>query len=130
MKVFDTTLHSLENALHYSTKANEAISNNIANIDTPNYKAQNVSFKSILEDESTKISLKQTNVNHLPASGSEKFPHGMMTNRNTSYNHNGNNVDMDKEMAKLAENQIFYRSLVDRINGKFQTLQTVVRGGK
>src|SRR5690625_3511000 len=121
MKVFDTTLHSLENALHYSTKTNEAISNNIANIDTPNYKAQNVSFKSILKDESTKISLKQTNVKHLPASDSEKFSHAMMTNRNTSYNHNGNNVDMDKEMAKLAENQIFYRSLVDRINGKIQT---------
>lgn len=33
-------------------------------------------------------------------------------------------------MADLAENQIFYRSLVDRLNGKFQTMQTVIRGGK
>lgn len=128
--MFDKTIHSLENALHYSTKANKAISNNIANIDTPNYKAQNVSFKSVLEDESNKLMLKKTHTNHLPSSNNEGFSHAIGMNRHTTYNHNGNNVDMDKEMADLAENQIFYRSLVDRINGKFQTLQTVVRGGK
>lgn len=45
------------------------------------------------------------------------------------YSHNGNNVDIDKEMAELAENQIYYNGLVDRINGKFGSLQTVIRGG-
>ncbi len=49
---------------------------------------------------------------------------------NTSYQANGNNVDMDKEMADMAENQIYYEALVDRLNGKFNSLQTVIRGGK
>lgn len=36
---------------------------------------------------------------------------------------------MDQEMVKLAENQIYYNALVDRINGKFNTLKTVIKGG-
>lgn len=49
---------------------------------------------------------------------------------NTRYNHNGNGVDMDKEMADLATNQIYYNALTERINGKFNTLQSVIKGGK
>lgn len=129
MKLFDQTLHSLEDSLHYSTKKNNAISNNIANVDTPNYKAQHVEFKDVLQDESSKLQLKQTEQKHIPSTQNKRLS-GVVTNTNTMYNHNGNNVDVDKEMADLAENQIYYRSLVDRINSKFQTLQTVVRGGK
>lgn len=129
MKLFDQTVHSLENSLHYSTKKNKVISNNIANVDTPNYKAKNVDFKGVLQEESSKLQLKQTEQKHIPST-QNKHTNEVVTNANTMYNHNGNNVDVDKEMAELAENQIYYRSLVDRINSKFQTLQTVVRGGK
>lgn len=37
---------------------------------------------------------------------------------------------MDKEQADLAANQIYYNALVDRINGKFNTLQNVIKGGR
>lgn len=129
MKLFDDTIQSLENSLHYSTMKNNVISNNIANIDTPNYKAQNVAFKNVLQEESSKLQLQQTDRQHIPSS-ENRHTHAIVTNQHTMYNHNGNNVDVDKEMADLAENQIYYRSLVDRLNGKFQTLQKVVRGGK
>lgn len=130
MKVIDNTMRALENSLHYSTTKNKAISNNIANVDTPNYKAQNVSFRSMLDEASNNLNLKQTYKKHLPETNLGNRQHSIKTNNYTTYNHNGNNVDMDKEMADLAENQIFYRSLVDRLNGKFQTMQTVIRGGK
>ncbi len=130
MKVIDNTMRTLENSLHYSTAKNKAISNNIANVDTPNYKAQNVSFQSMLDEASNNLNLKKTYKKHLPETNLGNRQHSIRTNNHTTYNHNGNNVDMDKEMADLAENQIFYRSLVDRLNGKFQTMQTVIRGGK
>ena len=53
-----------------------------------------------------------------------------MTKNKSTYNHNGNSVDMDQEMAELAKNQIYYNALMERINGKFAVLQTVIRGGK
>ena len=46
------------------------------------------------------------------------------------YSHNGNGVDMDKEQANLATNQIYYNALVDRMNGKLNTLQNVIKGGR
>ena len=45
------------------------------------------------------------------------------------YNHNGNNVDVDHEMAELAKNQLYYQAVVDRLNGKFSSLEKVIRGG-
>jgi len=130
MKLFDHTLHTLEHALDYSAKRNDVIANNIANVDTPNYKTQDVVFQHMLNDAlSRQVEPKMTHPKHLPSSTIKKG-YQTITNHNTMYSHNGNNVDIDKEMSNLAKNQIYYRSMVDRMNGKFHTLQTVIRGGK
>ncbi len=128
MKIFDNTMNSLENSLNYSTTKSKAINNNIANIDTPNYKAQDVSFQSLLNEATNNLQLKNTNEKHFSNTNHLPF-HEISTKTQSTFNHNGNNVDIDKEMADLAENQIFHRSLIDRMNGKFQTLQNVIRGG-
>ncbi len=54
----------------------------------------------------------------------------MTTKNDLVYNHNKNNVDLDKEMSDLAQNQIYYNALVERLNGKFNSLKTVIKGGK
>jgi|SRR5690625_3977560 len=129
MRVFDQTMAVLENSLNYATTKNNTISNNIANIDTPNYKVQDVSFQSLLQEATNNLQLKNTNVRHFQKT-IDSSSHHIKTKTGTAYNHNGNNVDIDKEMTDLAENQIFHRSLIDRMNGKFQTIKNVVRGGK
>ncbi len=129
MKIFNQTFDSIEKALNYSTERNSVISNNIANVDTPNYKTRDVTFKNILNQEENHLSAKRTHPKHLPFS-TVSSGYQTVINRNTMYSHNGNNVDIDKEMTSLAENQIYYRSMVDRLNGKFNTLQTVIRGGR
>jgi flagellar basal-body rod protein FlgB len=48
----------------------------------------------------------------------------------TSYNENGNNVDIDNEMSLMAENQIYNQALVDQLNNEFNSLKMVIRGGK
>ena len=55
---------------------------------------------------------------------------GVYDYSNFRYRHDGNGVDMDKEQADLATNQIYYNALVDRLNGKFSTLQNVIKGGR
>lgn len=131
MKLFSNTIHSLENALDYSALRQKVISNNIANVDTPNYKAQDVSFKNQLAKEMNhQMSAYRTSKKHFEFSGSSSFNNNIFTKNDTSYNHNGNNVDVDKEMATLAENQIYYNAVTDRISGKFNTLKSVIRGGR
>lgn len=130
MDLFAGTIRTLEHSLDYASAKNRAISNNIANIDTPNYKAKDVVFKDILNNvRQSSFAAKRTNEGHLPFSGTLSTPYHVVTDNSTMYNHNGNNVDVDKEMAELAKNQIHYQGLVDRISGKFSSLQTVIRGG-
>ena len=127
MNLFGSTIPKLESGLNYATKNNNVISNNIANIDTPNFKSQKVQFKDVLADESQKAT--RTHEKHLPFTNSGESGYKVISNHSTVYNNNGNNVDVDKEMTELAKNQIYYQGLVDRMNGKFKSIQTVLRGG-
>lgn len=131
LKLFDSTLHSLEHSLDYATQKNRVISDNIANADTPNYKAKDVVFKDVFQEATTKPQQANftTQEKHIPFQSHSKTNFPVVTNKNTMYNNNRNNVDIDKEMSSLAENQIYYQSLVDRLNGKFNDMQTVIRGG-
>lgn len=126
MKLFSNSVQSLENALAYSSLKQKAISNNIANVDTPNYKAQEVSFKTELNRAT--LQARRSDARHYEFKrGSTNFE--LNTRATTSYNHNGNNVDIDKEMAEMAQNQIYYNVLVDRMNGKFNALKEALKGG-
>lgn len=131
MKLFSNTITTLENALNYSSTKQKVIAENISNADTPNYKAKNVSFNSALQqaiDQS--MQAKRTDVRHFDFKGQSSSAIKVTTNNRTSYNNNGNNVDIDQEMSDLATNQIYYNALTERISGKFQSLQSVIRGGK
>jgi flagellar basal-body rod protein FlgB len=132
MHIFDGTIGMLEKSLAYTTAKNQAIAGNIANVDTPGYRSKDVVFKNVLHNAiMDQPTAKRTHPEHLPFS-SETISKSFQTihKANTVYNHNGNNVDTDKEMAELAKNQIYYQGLVDRLNGKFSELRTVIRGGK
>ncbi|MFA1818576.1 flagellar basal body rod protein FlgB [Virgibacillus oceani] len=130
MNMFGGTIQKLENSLAFASAKNQTIANNIANVDTPNYKAKEVVFKDVLHNEIAQTGeAKRTHDNHLPFSGTSSTPYHVSAQQSMSYNHNGNNVDIDKEMAELAKNQVHYQALVDRINGKFGSIQTVIRGG-
>ncbi len=126
MKLFSNSMNLLENSLAYSSLKQKVTANNIANVDTPNYKAKDVSFKTELENASLRAY--RTDHRHI------EFKRGasnlsVYTTKNTSYNHNGNNVDIDKEMSDMAQNQIYYYVLIDRMNSKFNGLKEAFKGG-
>ncbi|PRR99105.1 flagellar basal body rod protein FlgB [Bacillus atrophaeus] len=129
MDLFSGTIQNLENALGRANVKQKVITNNIANIDTPNYKAKKVSFQNLLNQESSRLESVKTDYRHVDFSdmGSNG---SIVANSNTAYQQNGNNVDIDKEMTDLAENQINYQALVERMSGKFNSLKTVLTGGK
>lgn len=130
MKLFGTTISSLEKGLNYSVTKGKTISQNIANIDTPNYKAKQVRFEDVFNDaKSAEITAYKTDHKHLDFNHNNTQA-GVYDITNFRYFHNGNGVDMDKEQADLAKNQIYYNALVERLNGNFNTLQSVVKGGR
>ena len=131
MELFSNTFQSLENALNYSSTKQKVISQNIANSDTPNYKARDVSnTKSFQTELDTAIQSYRTDDRHLSFQSNGKSTSSIVTQQNVNYNSNGNSVDIDKEMTELATNQLYYNAVTDRLSGKFQSLESVIRGGK
>ena len=117
----------LDQAADAAWLRNEAISNNIANADTPGYKRQDVSF-----EEELKHALKANKYVSLDQKVGDinlKHIEGRVytDSANYSYRLDGNNVDIDNENVELASNQIKYNAMIQSISGKFTDLQRVMK---
>lgn len=112
----------------------EAIADNIANADTPNYKSKSVEFReelrrAIENDTAGELEIKRTHEKHLQIKdpGASIIPYRITQNSDTAMNNNGNNVDMDIEMANLAENQLMYNYMVDRVSGHYSKIKNLLQ---
>lgn len=99
---------------------NEAISNNIANVDTPNYKAKRVEFENMLNQV-----LKNKNTTDSDIERIE--PRVFEENTNLQMRLDGNNVDIDAEMAQLAKNQILYNAMLQQATKEFNRIKIVLK---
>lgn len=133
LKIFSQSFQQLEQALSTATLKQRVISANIANVDTPNYKSKSVEFQTALTDalNHKSISSYRTNTKHLQFS-SENLQGNprIKVNNETMFQPNGNNVDMDYEMAQLAKNQLWFNAVTDRVNGNLSSLRTVINDGR
>lgn len=124
----------LEKALDASVLRNESISQNIANVDTPGYKRKKVMFEEFLHSEMGNNFIgKRTNEKHIQiGSGGQNNPSIIVKEDHTQNNMrlDGNNVDIDTEMSLMAENQIKYNVLIQRLNGSFSKLRHVISEGR
>ena len=120
-------INVLNRAADAAWQRNEAISNNIANVDTPGYKRQDVAFESVLQqalgnNRYQAMDDKVANVNLSRLRGRAYVDYA-----NYSYRLDGNNVDIENENVMLAENQLKYQGLISSINQEFTNLQTVMK---
>lgn len=102
---------------------NEVLSNNIANVDTPNYKRKDVSFEMYLDDAMVGNGSLDDKVNKLCTNIADINSSTYTDNVNLSYRSDGNNVNISSENVKLAENQIRYNALTDCINQDFSRIK-------
>lgn len=123
----------MEKALNASIARNNAISQNLANIDTSNYKRKDVAFEQYFNDSLNSLEGNLTDKRHIPINSDdidEVQPTLTQDNSDVSMRIDGNNVDIDSEMAYLAKNTIKYNALVQMINGNFSKIKNVIREGK
>lgn len=134
-EIFSTrTLLGLEKALEGTALRHRAIANNIANVDTPGYKRMEVYFEEELQRalSGNGIAGRRTHPAHLPIGSAD--PAGVtptvVTDPSTSYRLDGNNVDIDIEMAKLAKNTLLYNALVQEVAAELGRLRTAITEGR
>ena len=124
--VFDY-INVLDKAADASWLRNEAISNNIANVSTPNYKRQDVAFESELEKALGRNRYKSMDERVADIKTSELTAVPYTDSANYSYRLDGNNVDIENENVMLVENQLKYQGLRTSITQEFTNLQTVMK---
>lgn len=119
----------IDKAADAANLRNELLTNNIANVSTPNYKRKDLDFESVLQGElagekNLSKAVKKANQN-LETLDAQVYT----DNASLSYRLDGNNVDINTEEARLAENQIKYQALVDLMNQEFARYNTVLSSG-
>lgn len=124
--VFDY-INVLDKAMDASWIRNDAITNNLANADTPGYKRQDVNFETMLAKalHSSRYTSMDAKVADLKLDRLNPVVHTDYSG--FAYRIDGNNVDPDTEGVYLARNQIVYQGLEAAVNQEFKNLQAVMK---
>lgn len=129
----DKTITILKKSMDTASLRQNVIAHNIANVNTPGYKRSFVSFEEKLQEalgEKKKIKLAAYLPGHFGNKQVKDVQPEVKKDKATSLREDGNNVDMDTEMAQLAMNSINYQMAVNRLNGKLGTLRYVINEGR
>lgn len=124
-------------ALNYRAKRQDIIASNIANIDTPFYKAHNIEFKNVLEAKEKKIfdsnnpnvlkmATTQDSKLDITSPAGSSLPKARIVISQAPAGNDGNNVDLDKQTTQLSQNSIGYNAVVAAIKKNMQIYTSVI----
>lgn len=130
---FDKALGIHEKALGFRAQRAEVLANNIANADTPNYKARDLDFSKVLEAQTQKnangtIALNMTNSRHIEAEGLGNGDESLMYRTPMQPSIDQNTVDAQLEQSNYAENAVGFQASFTLLNSKFKGLVSALRG--
>ena len=133
--VSSSTLDIGSRALAAASLLHEVLSNNIANVNTPNFRRSHVRFEDLLQKElglaeDPLMKVVRTHDRHFPLAFRGKA-HGVIEqDSTTNMRLDGNNVDIDIEMAEVAKNQLYYSALANRMGGYVSKIKSIINSNQ
>lgn len=124
MKLFDVTYSALDRALGAAGLRQQVLANNLANVNTPGFKRSDVNFDDALAKAIDGSSSADDSARVLDLEPS------ISVDSSTTMRADGNNVDVDREMASLAENNVRYNALVQIAAKRLKMLEMIVSDGR
>jgi flagellar basal-body rod protein FlgB len=130
MASLDQHLSVLSQAMNMRTQRHQVLASNIANADTPGYKARDFSFESAMQNAmaggaKSGVALARTDSGHIGA-GSGSARAAIQYRQETQSAVDGNTVDMDVERTQIAENALQYQILTQLISEKFKGVRSAL----
>ena len=118
----------LSSAADAAWTRNEILNNNIANVDTPGFKRQDMKFESHLQNEIERQGKTNSTLDQKVADVdyTRLKPYVYTDNSQLSTRLDGNNVDIDVEEAELASNQLMYDGIIEGLNKEFERMKSVL----
>ncbi|WP_315068458.1 flagellar basal body rod protein FlgB [uncultured Clostridium sp.] len=124
----DDNYDLIKKGINASNVRAKTIANNMANVNTKDYKRFNVVFEENLnKDNSSSLELKKTRKEHISSSDESQDGISIEKDNSTSMRSDGNNVDLDVEKVNQAANTLKYNALITDINNKFNNLKIVLK---
>ena len=113
-----------------STLRHKLIASNIANVNTPGYREKQIDFDGELKKAITKPAIKSvlTDPRHIPLGNTPGGPPKIHELKKSENSTGVNSVDIDTEMADMAQNQIVFDYTADMLARQFKGLRTAIRG--
>ena len=132
--IFSDTISLLERSLNLRSLQHRVLASNIANMDTPNYKAVEIAVAEEMsrnQDSASGIKLVRSQSGHLPIkhNPADNVKLKVAKPPEFSLRGDGNTVDLDQTMGSLAENTLLYKTAAQIISQKFSGLKNVIKGG-
>lgn len=132
---FENALGIHQKALEVRVQRAEVLANNLANSDTPGFKARDIDFKAILggvqsgQQADGQLAMSTTNGKHLPQGDVAVAGSGELLYRVPSQpSIDGNTVDTQQELAEFTKNTMQYQASFQLLSGKFKALNNAIRG--
>ena len=127
--IFGKDLSILKRLMDYRIFRQGVISGNIANIDTPGYKAKDVEFSKELDTamKGPRVALERTNPLHIEASPLDRG-YKVEDDPYSRIGNDSNTVDIDREMVKMTENHILYNATARIVQQKLEWLKNTIGG--
>ena len=124
----------MQRGLSAAWMRNAVIRNNIANVETPRFKASVVEFESIFAKAIDEGGFAAARTH----SGHREFGTGTLSNvtpmirqsRELSMRLDGNNVDIESENVRLAQNSLYYNTLMEKLNSEIRRLRMAIAEGR
>lgn len=130
-RLFGRTIDFLEQSLNIRGARQGLLTGNIANAETPEYAAKDIPFQKILRQklgEEAGVQLQKTHSRHFPEPGVNPGQESALGWEVTSAS---SGVNLDREMTKLAENNLMYQTTVQALAKKLETIKYIIsEGGK
>ena len=121
-----------QSALNLRSFRQQVIASNIANADTPGYKARDIDFATALQDVSAgregNLSMRTSNTRHIGAAAGGNEPAKLLYRAAVQPSIDGNTVDMNMERNRFAENAVHIDANLTFLNGKIKTLLAALQG--
>lgn len=122
---FDGVVEHLARGLAFASRRHEILAQNIANVETPGYKARDLVFDDQLMASADGPADASTAM--LPVGPARRQPK-VVYSRDSAPSPGGNDVNLDRQMARLAENNLFHNALVQMLAGQFNAIKQAVSG--
>lgn len=113
----------LEELLSWTSRRQQALAANVANMDTPGYRAKDYSFK----EEMQSLAMTATSGNHIAPVEAASI--ARIYEVDTPEKPNGNSVNLDRELTEITKNGLQYITLVQFLNHRIRTLRAAITDG-